>query len=68
MHCLNRVIATVNIIAHEHIACIWDFATAVEELNKIVELTMDVTADGDGSLDRLAVRLFDENLFNLFTE
>ena len=63
-----RVISAVNIVAHENVAGVRDLAASIEELQQVVELTMDVTADGHGSSDGLSVALFDEDLFDLLAE
>jgi len=45
--CLDRVVASVDVVAHEEVVVIWQLSADLEELFKIVELTMDVTANGD---------------------
>ena len=45
-HSLHRVVTSVDVVAHEQIVGIRDLASKSEELLEVVELTMDVTADG----------------------
>lgn len=40
---------------HEEVVCFWDIAANAEELHEIVELAMNVAADGDGGVDDLDV-------------
>ena len=65
---LNRVESSVDEVAHEDVSRVGNLSTLVEELKKIVELAMDVSADGDWGFDWLHVALFDENLLNLLAE
>jgi hypothetical protein len=54
----DGVVATVDKIAHKDVAGVGNTASLFEELDKVMELTVDVTADGDGSGNRLNVGLF----------
>ena len=65
---LNRVETSVYEIAHENVACVWDFTTFIEKFQKIMELAVDVTTDGYWSFDRLDIAFFDQNLLNFLTE
>lgn len=65
---LDGVVSAINIVSHENIARVWDFATTIEELHQVVELSMDVTADGNGGLNRLAVGFFNENFFDFLAD
>uniref|UniRef100_A0A0A9E2L4 PP2Ac-4-Phosphatase 2A isoform 4 belonging to family 2 n=1 Tax=Arundo donax TaxID=35708 RepID=A0A0A9E2L4_ARUDO len=42
---LNRVIATINIIPHKQIICIWTLSTNPEKFHKIMELPMNITTN-----------------------
>ena len=64
-HGLNRVVTTIDVITHEKIVCLRGLATNSEELNKIVELTVNITADSDRAIDILDVILFTENFTGL---
>ena len=52
---LNRIIATVNIVAHEKIVCVGEIASDLKELLEVVELAVDVSAHRNGRLDGLHV-------------
>lgn len=38
-YCLNRVVSTVNVVAHEQVVCVWRVATNAEQLRKVVLLS-----------------------------
>jgi len=61
---LNRVESSVNIVTHEDIVVLWDLTANLEELLKIEELTMDISANGDWGSDRLNVALAAEDLLS----
>jgi hypothetical protein len=42
-------------------------STGSEEFEDVIELAVDVSADGDGTGDGLDIRLFEEDLFGHFT-
>jgi len=60
--CLDRVLASVDIVAHEEVVVIWQLSSDVEELFKIKELTMDVTANGNWGTNRYNVFFMFQNL------
>lgn len=64
-HCFNRIIASINIIAHEQVVCIWRLSTHSEKLHQIVELTMHIAANSYRTLHFLYVGLFMQNLLRL---
>ena len=68
LECFNRVVATINKVAHEDIASIRNLSSLFEELEQVVELTMDVSANGDWSAHWLNVTLFDQYLLNFLAE
>ena len=43
----DRVVAAVDIVAHEQVVGVRRFAADSEELDQVVELTVNVSADGD---------------------
>src|SRR3569833_2283914 len=65
---LNRVVPTIHEVAHDYVSCVGYLPTLGEELKKIVELAVDVTADGDWSLHWLNVALLNEKLFHFLTQ
>ena len=40
----NTVVASVDIVAHEEVICVWRFPANSEKLHKVVELTVYVAA------------------------
>ena len=42
---------------HEHVVGVGELSSSLEQLDQIIELTMDVSADGDGAADGLHVAL-----------
>ena len=56
-HCLDRIITSVNIVAHEQVICVWRSTSNLEQFHEVVELAMDVTADRDWALDWLHIHL-----------
>lgn len=66
-HCLNRVVASVDIVAHEEVVLVGQVTSNAEELNQVMELTVDITANGDWCSHFLDIRLVDKNFFGLFT-
>ena len=62
---LNTIITTVDVIAHEEIVGVGRLTTNLEEFAKIVELTVDVTANSHGRAYLLHVRLVDQNFLSL---
>mmetsp|Transcript_33163 Transcript_33163/g.105757 ORF Transcript_33163/g.105757 Transcript_33163/m.105757 type:complete len:344 (+) Transcript_33163:85-1116(+) len=67
-HRLDRVVAAVDEVAHEDIARLRARASAVEQLKEVVELAVDVAADGDGRLHRLHRRLFQHQLLHILAQ
>mmetsp|Transcript_2693 Transcript_2693/g.4548 ORF Transcript_2693/g.4548 Transcript_2693/m.4548 type:complete len:300 (-) Transcript_2693:74-973(-) len=65
---LHGVEASVDEVTHENVPRVWDLSSLVKELEQVVELSVDVSADGDGSLDRLDVALLNEDLLDLLAE
>lgn len=55
---LNWVVASVNEVAHEDIASVRDLTSLIKELQKIMELTMDISTNSDWSRNWLNVALF----------
>ena len=62
---LNGVVATVDVIAHEKEVRVWGMSTNLEQLSEVVELTVDVSADGDWCTDLLNVGFINKNFFCL---
>lgn len=64
LECLDRVESTIDEITHENVAGVRDLTALVEELEQIVELAVNVSANRDGSLDRLNVAFLDEDFLD----
>jgi hypothetical protein len=69
---LDTVEAAVDIITHEEVVGVLSYgrgygesATDFEYLEQVIELSVDIAADGDGCSDLHHVGFFDENFFNL---
>lgn len=52
---LHRVVTSIHIITHEEVISIGAFTSNLEQLNQIVELTMNITADSDWTAHKLHV-------------
>ena len=57
LECLYGVETTVNEIAHKNVAGLGNFSSLVEELNEIMELSMDISTDSNGCAHGLDVAL-----------
>ena len=64
-HRLYRVVATVDIVAHEQVVGVWARAADPKDLDEIVELRMDVAADNDWRAHLLYVGLLVQHLARL---
>lgn len=60
LECLNRIKSAVDKIAHKDVPRVWDVTSLVEKLEEIMELTMDITANGNWSADWLNITLFNK--------
>lgn len=65
---LERIVAAINIVAHEHVGGFGDLAAKLEQLEQVMELTMDVTADDGWGAHWLAVAFLHENLLGALTQ
>ncbi len=65
---LDRVVSSVNVVAHEEVIGVRGVAADAEELREIVELAVNVTADGDRAADGLYIGFTEEDLACLVTE
>ena len=65
---LNGVVATIDEVSHEYIAGVWDLTSLLEKLKKIMELTVDVSANCNWGANGLHVALLDQDLLDLLTE
>eukprot|EP01136_Pigoraptor_vietnamica_P039277 Opistho-1_new@9865 len=67
-HRLHRVVATVDIIAHEEIVCVGRLAANAEQLHQVVELAVDIAAHRHGASHGLHIRLLLENFARLLAQ
>lgn len=65
---LNWVESSVYEVTHKDISRVWDFTALIEKLKKIMELSMDISADSNWRFDWLDVTLLNEDLLNLFAQ
>jgi hypothetical protein len=57
-HCLNRVVASINVVAHKEIVCLWDSTADSEELHQVQKLAVDVATDCHRNFNGLDISLF----------
>ena len=62
---LDTVVAAVNVVPHEQIVSIRTAPTNLEQLHEVVELAVDVAADGHWAFYGLHVHFRLEDLFSL---
>jgi hypothetical protein len=65
---LDGVVAAVHEVTHKDVASVRDLAAFVEQLEQIVELSVDIAANCDWGAYWLHIALFDQDFFNLFAE
>jgi len=66
--CLNRVVASIDVISHEEIVVVGELTTNFEKFFQIVELSVDISTDSHGGSNWLHVTLVDENLFGFLAK
>mmetsp|Transcript_6233 Transcript_6233/g.18937 ORF Transcript_6233/g.18937 Transcript_6233/m.18937 type:complete len:205 (-) Transcript_6233:40-654(-) len=64
----DTVEASIDKVAHEEVVRVRTLATDLEELLEIVELAMNISADGHRSVHTLHVPLLDQDLLGLVAE
>ena len=62
---LDGVVPSVYVIAHKEVVGVGGLSTNLEQLTQVVELAMDITANGDWSTHLLYVGLIDKDFFCL---
>ena len=65
---LNGVVAAIDEITHEDVAGVGDLTALFEKLEEVMELTVDITADGDWGAHGLHIGFFDQDLLDFLTE
>lgn len=66
--CFYWIITSVYIVTHEKEVHIWGFSNYWEELHEIMELPVDVPADGNGWFYWLDIYFLLEDFFGFFTK
>ena len=56
-HSLNTVVATIDVVAHEQVVCVWRATTNFEELHQVMELSVHIAANRHRTFHRLHVQL-----------
>ena len=64
-HCLNWVVTTIDVVTHEKVVGAGRFTTNFEKFSQIVELAVDITANGHWRLNTGHVGLLYKNFFSL---
>ena len=64
-HCLDRVVASVDVVTHEQVVGVRGLSSNLEKLAQIMELSVDVTADGHWGAHLLHVRLINQDFLSL---
>ena len=65
---LNRVEPSVYKVSHENVSGFWNLTALVEELQKIMELSMDISTDGYWSFNWLHIAFFNQDFLDFLTE
>ena len=65
---LDRVVASVDVVAHEEVVGVGGVASDAEELGEVVELSMNITTDGNRALDGLDIGLLHEDFPSLVAQ
>ena len=65
---LNGVIAAIDEITHEDVAGVGDLTALFEKLEEVMELTVDITADGDRGTDGLHIAFLDQDLLDFLAK
>ena len=62
------MVSTVHIVTHEHIRGVWNLTAFVEQLEQVIELTMDVTTNGYWGGDWLNIALLNQDFLDLLAK
>lgn len=66
--CLDTVVTAIDVVTHEEVVRIGGLAANLEKFTQVVELSVDVTANGDWRTHLLDIRLIDEDFLGLVAE
>lgn len=67
-HCFYRVVSSIDVVAHEKVVVVGELASNFEKFLKVVELTVDISADGDWGANWLHIAFIDKKLLSFFAE
>ena len=56
---LDWVVASINVISHEEIVVVWQLSSNLEEFFQIIELSMDISANGHWGPNWLHIAFID---------
>ena len=62
---LETVVSAVHKVSHEDVTVVWQGAASPEQLNQVIELTVNITTDSHWSRHRLHIALFNQKLLHL---
>lgn len=65
-HGLDRVVTTIDVVTHEEVVIIWNIASNFEKLDQVMELTVNISTDGDWRLHLSHIRFTDQNFLSSF--
>lgn len=68
LECFHGIEASIDKITHENVAGVWDLTTLVEELEEIVELAVNISADSDWSFNWLDVAFLNKDFLDFLAE
>lgn len=64
-NCLDRIVASVDIVSHEEIVGVWRLPPNLKQLHQVMKLTMDISADCHRTSHLLHVGLLCKDLLCL---
>ena len=64
-NCLNWIVPTIDVVAHEQVICVRRAAANPEELHKVMELAVDIAAYSDWTFNFGHIWLFGKDIFRL---
>jgi len=59
---------TVNIVTHEQIISVWQFASETKEFFQVMKLPVNISANGHRRSDRLHILFFAQNFFGFLAQ
>ena len=56
--------SSINVVSHEEVVGVWQFSAKSKKLLQVVELSMDISANGHRGSHWLNIRLFDQDFLS----